>query len=220
MNKYKFYLDYLRTPFINEKGQVSYPATEKYVNNIIHIETQQNVDLQLLIEKQILNGGKIYFWSDQHFGHKNIIKYADRPFLSIEEMNSFMLDNFKKTITDNDIVIWGGDVAMMNLEVTKKLLKDLPGKNILILGNHDFGHRNNKYLDYEIFEHVSLGFAFFYKGQKYFISHYPIRNGLLPNDIINIHGHIHDKILTGSYINISVEHTQYKPVLLDEILHL
>lgn len=79
----------------------------------------------------------IYFTSDHHFGHANIIKYCNRPFSSLEEMNSVMLERWNKTIKQNDTVYYLGDIALNNYQYVKQLLPKLKGTIYYIKGNHD-----------------------------------------------------------------------------------
>jgi calcineurin-like phosphoesterase family protein len=46
----------------------------------------------------------IWFTSDTHFHHKNIIKYCNRPYSSVEEMNNALIENWNKTVKQNDIL--------------------------------------------------------------------------------------------------------------------
>ena len=72
--------------------------------------------------------------SDTHFGHSKIIDFCQRPFSSEEEMNKAMVANWNSVVTDKDTVIHIGDVGWRS---TLYWAKQLNGKKILILGNHD-----------------------------------------------------------------------------------
>lgn len=78
-----------------------------------------------------------FFTSDCHFWHKNIIKYSNRPFDSVEEMNAGMIDNWNRVVGDNDTVYSLGDFAFCNIEKTIDILRQLKGTKFLIDGNHD-----------------------------------------------------------------------------------
>jgi calcineurin-like phosphoesterase family protein len=79
----------------------------------------------------------IFFTSDQHFGHANIIKYSQRPFASVIEMNAEMIRKWNEKIEKNDIVYHLGDLSLASIEETKTILDQLNGKIFLIKGNHD-----------------------------------------------------------------------------------
>lgn len=59
--------------------------------------------------EDITKDGKIYFFSDTHFDHQNIIKYCKRPFHSTSEMNQTLVENWDKTVCDNDKIFFLGD---------------------------------------------------------------------------------------------------------------
>ena len=80
---------------------------------------------------------KIFITSDTHFSHKNIIKYCNRPFSSVEEMNSVLTDNWNSIVSKDDLVIHLGDFSFgRTIESIKNHLDKLNGNKILILGNH------------------------------------------------------------------------------------
>lgn len=85
-----------------------------------------------------------WFTSDTHFGHKNIIKYSNRPFNDVEEMNSVLIDNWNATVKPNDEVYHLGDFSLYPKNMAQKILDQLSGKKHLIIGNHD---QNNIKLD-------------------------------------------------------------------------
>ena len=90
-----------------------------------------------------------YITSDTHFNHSNIIKYCNRPFHDIYEMNQAIIDRWNSIVNDNDIVYHLGDFAFIrrdNLELSyaqqlrqqiREFVDRLNGKIILIKGNHD-----------------------------------------------------------------------------------
>ena len=82
--------------------------------------------------------GKIYFISDLHYGHENVIKYDSRPFKDVTEMNNYILEELKKT-KEEDIIFDLGDMFWkMPVDDIKDVLNQIPCKNIYkIVGNHD-----------------------------------------------------------------------------------
>lgn len=95
---------------------------------------------------------KVWFTSDNHFWHYNVIKYCNRPFRSQSEidqnivleesvikMNEAMIAAWNKVVQPEDIVYHLGDFAMA-AQAVKVSLPRLNGEIHLILGNHDFPH--------------------------------------------------------------------------------
>jgi len=125
-----------------------------------------------------------YFISDTHFGHFNVINYANRPFLientfanendhkraCVDKMNSYMIEKWNSVVTENDIVYFVGDFAFLNIEETAKILSQLKGKKVLIEGNHD---RNKKQMIKAGFDEVHETLELYIKDKKVVLSHYP-----------------------------------------------
>ena len=81
---------------------------------------------------------KTFVTSDLHLEHDNIIRYCQRPFSSVDEMNKTLVDNWNSTVSEKDRVIVVGDFAWKNPQYW---LNRLNGTKILIKGNHD--HKQN-----------------------------------------------------------------------------
>ena len=78
----------------------------------------------------------IWFTSDLHFGHQNIIKFCNRPWKTVEEMNEGLIANWNSVVKDDDIVFDLGDFAFAPNSKWKEILSRLNGIHYLILGNH------------------------------------------------------------------------------------
>jgi calcineurin-like phosphoesterase family protein len=77
---------------------------------------------------------KVWFASDQHFNHNNIIKYCNRPFVNLEEMHKTFILNHNAVVKPEDEVYHLGDFAFKN---HKQYLRQLNGTHYLIKGNHE-----------------------------------------------------------------------------------
>ena len=62
-----------------------------------------------LVAKHIFDGSKVFFTSDTHFNHTNILKFCDRPFKNVEEMNETMIANWNCIVGMDDDVFHLGD---------------------------------------------------------------------------------------------------------------
>lgn len=156
-----------------------------------------------------------WFISDNHFNHKNIIKYCNRFFKNAKEMDEYMVAQWNSVVNKGDLVYHLGDFALgLNSDEYKELIKRLNGEIVLIRGNHD---RRGK----EFFKRV--GFVEVYKKLtigNYILSHRPQDESQIPEGYINVHGHIHNngyikEVDKSKYINVSVEMHNYKPIWID-----
>jgi len=84
---------------------------------------------------------RIFFSSDWHLDHANIIKYDKRPFKNTDEMNHTILGNVCRVLHPGDTLYYLGDFALTRsqnaMEGHMKALA-LTGANLFFLkGNHD-----------------------------------------------------------------------------------
>jgi calcineurin-like phosphoesterase family protein len=164
---------------------------------------------------------KTYIISDNHFFHKNIIQYANRPFRNIYEMNQTMIQRWNETVGDKDLVYHLGDFCLGKVkENIPEIIKKLNGYKVLILGNHD---RLPKvvYLDFG-FIGVHKELELLIDGKRIFLSHYPIetqRMCILGPFAASLHGHEHGYMgKRDRWIDCSVERQDYRPILLEEAI--
>jgi calcineurin-like phosphoesterase family protein len=79
----------------------------------------------------------VWFTSDTHFGHTNIIGYSKRPFASIEEMDVTLICNWNGCVRPDDEVWHLGDLTFKADKAAADYLNRLNGRKHLIWGNHD-----------------------------------------------------------------------------------
>lgn len=153
---------------------------------------------------------KYWVTADQHWNHTNIIKYTDRPYKDVVEMNEALILNWNTVVQPEDVVFHLGDVGLFKTEVdAKQIVTQLNGHKILIFGNHD--KRKWDWLDIG-FSECGAGPVIF---QNYILSHKPLQFHQNLDMRTNLHGHIHEKPSPCDWqINVSVEQTNYTPVLL------
>ena len=150
----------------------------------------------------------LWLITDTHIGHRNIIKYCDRP----NNCDRMILENWKKLVKSTDTVIHLGDVAWSD-EHLQKVLK-LPGKKILVKGNHD--NKSTFYYMDAGFTLVVSSMLMSLNGMNVLFSHQPIFDHTAD---INIHGHQHDlhrEDMTKLYLPLAIETMGYRPIPVDE----
>jgi calcineurin-like phosphoesterase family protein len=178
-----------------------------------------------------------FFYSDPHFGHKNVINYCNRPFKDVAEMNSELVRRYNTIVRPEDTVLWLGDCFFLSPDEASKIMKQLNGTKVLVKGNHDLS-ANTMY---------RIGFQFVCEmaqiriGKTYLnLSHYPYKRRpwnhlwkslfnkkyrsklhfrrLIDDGSWLIHGHTHSKVrLNGKMIHVGVDAWSYAPVSFPEI---
>ncbi len=175
-------------------------------------------------------GKKVWLTADLHLGHKNVLSYCARPFLNVQDMDEALSRQLGKVGLDDWLVIVG-DVAMGDHTLCFSALRRVPGRKVLVVGNHDITraglcHYKDALHDdgSHLFEAV-LPFLYWagHCGQPVVVSHYPLKpmdvpecvtgDGLEPKfPLLNYHGHLHRELLphgpSVQYINVGWDVTQ------------
>lgn len=166
-------------------------------------------------------GRPVWVWSDLHLGHEAIMRYASRPFGSAQHMQQELRDKaLAAGIAPADWLVCLGDLSFLGDTEVRAWLRDIPGRKLLVLGNHDVDGRQNKNPLRWGMDVVTDCLELPWGSQRLWLTHYPIGSQLLPDGVINVHGHLHQRVMDGNrHVNVCVEHTGFAPVLLRERLH-
>ena len=169
---------------------------------------------------------KIFVISDTHFGHANIIRYCDRPFATVDEMNRSLIENWNSVVSNNDIVIHVGDFAFLKQEALADIRTKLNGKIWLIRGNHDKSTKSMLSCGID-FVANSMIFADPISNKICLFQHYPIEPETARENVLMeigcdfiVHGHAHNNTPLKDGINsrnVSCENLNYTPKELHTI---
>jgi calcineurin-like phosphoesterase family protein len=161
----------------------------------------------------------IFFTSDTHFGHVNILKYCHRPFANIEEHDAALINRWNSVVKPGDVVYHLGDFGFGDSKYLKTLCQKLTGNIHLIRGNHDtnvsqMAFRFNFIKDTHLIETKLSNNKI-----KVFLSHYPHRTWIhKPRDCYHLFGHVHGNM--GPYglsFDVGVDNWNYTPISLEEV---
>ena len=156
----------------------------------------------------------VWFTSDTHFNHANIIKYCNRPFASVEEMNEKLIENWNSVVRKDDLTWCLGDFCLGpdQKKHIPELVSKLNGRINLVLGNHD--HNSVKF-------YYDAGFNRVYDRKVIIndfviLTHAPL---MFLNDntsFFQVFGHVHDSELYPTFAKtgccVCVERHDYKPI--------
>ena len=143
----------------------------------------------------------IYFITDTHFHHSNIIKYCNRPFKDINEMNETIINNWNSIVKNDDTVYHLGDFCLSSDDEIKNIFNRLNGNKILIRGNHD--RKPVKFYEeigFKVLTHAPI----ILDEYKIMLSHGPLPDAKIKDGYINLHGHIHNKKISDIILKIIV----------------
>lgn len=157
------------------------------------------------LKVDVSDGRDVFFISDLHFFHKNVIKFDERPFLDdqgnpdVDLMHETIINNWNSVVKSNDIVFYLGDLSFTSLDRTIPLVKRLNGQIHFIMGNHD-DYRDikayNRFLS--INDLVDLTIINNNVKNQFVLCHYPIFSwNKQSHGNFHIHGHCHHNLHHG-----------------------
>lgn len=134
---------------------------------------------------KIEDSSKVFFISDFHANHANIIKYCDRPWKTKEEMTEALIENWNSVVGPDDIVFNLGD--FMWSSSWNPVLERLNGKIYLIWGNHDRKDFKDSYLNH--LEYVCDQLTLLIDNKIVYLNHFPYL--CFPKKHYQLFGHVH-----------------------------
>lgn len=160
----------------------------------------------------------IWFTADFHLGHKNIIRYCNRPFGTVEEMNQEILERLNARAKANDILYFLGDFTIGPKARAAELRKHIRCKKIFAVpGNHDKDTRKltQEFSWLDALVEVSLN------GQRIVLCHYAMRVwNQSSRGAWHLYGHSHGRLpnLGNSLsMDVGVDTNDFRPWHFDEI---
>lgn len=161
----------------------------------------------------------IWFTSDHHFNHSNIISYCSRPFASLSEMNERIIEEWNSRVSSSDTVYVVGDFFLGLTQDGIEIGKSLTGTKILVKGNHDRSARDYLSAGFvSVSNRLSLNLE---SGYSVMLRHVPLLDQDLGAHDFQIHGHHHKgPTLSGRHINVCVDLWNFRPVQEKEIVEL
>lgn len=184
---------------------------------------------------------KIYFTSDWHIGHANIITFDQRPFKDLDHMHRVLVNNYNASVSNEDTCYFLGDIGLCKSETVQNIVKQLNGLKVLVLGNHDKGHTAMRKIGFDlVLNTASLEIG----GKHVTMSHCPLK-GVYREDTVtgelwhgeqkhhryslpdfgqyHLHGHIHSgpantkPRYTYNQFDVGVAANDYRPVSMSTI---
>ena len=181
------------------------------------------------ISQHNFDGSKVFFTSDTHFNHANILRFCNRPFKSVEEMNETIIANWNSVVGMDDDVFHLGDFCLGGAAEWTTILDRLNGKIHLIIGNHDLKNLRQGFVSR--FEEVVMQRHIVIDKHSIYLNHYPFLcfSGAYKDDVWQLFGHVHTrKNNTGIDANrlqhlyptqydVGVDNNNFTPVSYDQV---
>jgi calcineurin-like phosphoesterase family protein len=183
----------------------------------------------------------LWFTSDLHLGHGNIITHCNRPFLSeaeaervreersgsrvsretIERHDDALLQAINDRVRESDVLWILGDFSLAPLEVATAYRKRIRCREVnFVRGNHDLPSYDalfHRVMDQGMIKH---------RGRKIWLNHYPMRSwDKAFHGSWHLYGHVHGRLQEEDAANprllardVGVDVNDYRPLHFDEIV--
>lgn len=184
-----------------------------------------------------------WYTSDLHLGHANIVKFCDRPWDTVDQMNEGIVQRWNNVVAPDDEVYVLGDLALGKLDDSLAVAARLNGQKYLVPGNHDrcwYGNKRVRIRDVERYEEAGFQvlaektFHCMADGTFALLCHFPYtldeRHGSKhaehhPEDNGSwlLHGHTHSERILSDHprqIHVGMDAWDYTPVDEEWILEL
>lgn len=168
-----------------------------------------------------------YYIADVHFGHRNILKFENRPFETVEEMDEEYIKRWNNKVGKGDEIYILGDLSFYKGKETAKILKRLNGMKFLIRGNHDHLFLDDKDFDPSLFIWIKDYYLVKDKGIPIVLFHYPIQTWDKKHyGSLHFYGHVHSNKGTSHPMEYNIPNSYNvgidvikEPMTKDEILN-
>ena len=181
----------------------------------------------------ILDKDRIWFTSDSHFSHTNIIKYCERPFDNTFQMNKELIEKWNQTVRPGDTVFHLGDVSLGTKSAElEEIIGNLNGHVYLIRGNHEKDALRKEAMRniwkgiFDILEIFIPDDEITYEEQHIVLCHYPMLawSGSHRGSW-NLFGHVHgtlddNPVLKPTQLDVGVDSHGYYPISYQQVKEL
>jgi calcineurin-like phosphoesterase family protein len=163
-----------------------------------------------------------YFTADLHLQHFKILQYCNRPFDTIGEMNSTIIENINSVVNGDDTLYIVGDFCFSSSPKQIASYRNRLWCNniVLLLGNHDKELRKNKKLQGVFSEVFDWGLEINEDSLRIIMCHYPFETWAGSNHgSLHLHGHSHGNLSPKhNRLDIGVDTNNFKPLSFKEVL--
>ena len=169
-----------------------------------------------------------FFTSDTHFGHANIIRFCNRPFKNVEEMDEALIESWNQVVSEDDTVFHLGDFAFGGSSVWKEIIPRLKGHINLIIGNHDRKNLRQGYMSF--FDMVVPQLQIEIEDTSIYLNHYPfLCYGGSYRGVWQLFGHVHSgpgadgldisrlRVLLPTQYDVGVDNNNFTPISYREV---